>query len=299
MKVRYWGVRGSVPVPGKSTVAYGGNTSCVSVELDSKVLIFDAGTGLRECGNHLLSLKKPVDAAIFISHTHWDHIQGFPFFVPAYIPGNRLVLHGPPSDVQNLSLRQIMELQTNYEYFPIRTAQLGADISYTDCREGSVEVDGLDITTCRLNHPVACLGYRLTVDSKVFVYGGDHEPYRNTYRDSAEGEDMDEEFLEDLDQTAEEQNLKIAEFLKGADIVSWDAQYSEEEYQSKKGWGHSYYEANLVLAERAGVKHMVFSHHDPMNNDEALAGREEKLRNVAAEKGFRLDFAREGMEIEI
>ncbi|MGD9200509.1 MAG: MBL fold metallo-hydrolase, partial [Chitinispirillia bacterium] len=136
MKIKFWGVRGSIPTPGKDTVVYGGNTSCTSVEIEDTILIFDAGTGIRICGNYLLSRGKSCTGTIFISHTHWDHIQGFPFFVPAYIPGNKFSIFGPPSDVQNQSLKQIMQLQTNYEYFPISLSQLGADIRYIDCKEG-------------------------------------------------------------------------------------------------------------------------------------------------------------------
>ncbi|MBD3346111.1 MAG: MBL fold metallo-hydrolase [Chitinivibrionales bacterium] len=299
MKIRYWGVRGSVPVPGPSTVGFGGNTSCVSVEIDDYVLIFDSGTGIRECGNYLMSLGKKINGKIFISHTHWDHIQGFPFFIPAYVPGNKFEIFGPPSDVQNLSLEQIMAMQTNYEYFPIRISQLGADIQYHDCREGTVDVNGFEISTCRLNHPVACLAYRLHYNRKTFIYGGDHEPYNNVYRNSKEGESMDEDFLKELDENAEMQNNKIIEFCRGADLVSWDAQYNNEEYQSKKGWGHSTYESNIIMAEKAGLSHIIFAHHEPMNNDTKLAERENLCREMAGDKGFELEFAREGMEIEL
>ncbi|MBD3320602.1 MAG: MBL fold metallo-hydrolase [Chitinivibrionales bacterium] len=299
MKIRYWGVRGSVPVPGPSTVKYGGNTSCVSVEVDDTVLIFDSGTGIRECGNYLMSLGKKINGKIFISHTHWDHIQGFPFFVPAYVPGNTFEIFGPPSDVQNLSLEQIMAMQTNYEYFPIRISQLGADITYNDCREGTVNVNGFEISTCRLNHPVACLAYRLNHDGKTFIYGGDHEPYRNVYRDSKEGESMDEDFLKELDENAYMQNNKIAGFCRKADIVSWDAQYNEEEYKSKRGWGHSTYEANIAMAQNAKIKKIIFSHHEPMNSDEKLAQREQQCKEIARQKDFELEFSREGMEIDL
>lgn len=299
MKVTYWGTRGSIAVPGEKTVTYGGNTSCLSVELGDTVLIFDAGTGIRECGTYLLSKYKPVKGTIFISHTHWDHIQGFPFFVPSFIPGNAFTMYGPPSDVQNLSLRKIMEHQTNYEYFPIRIDQLGASIDYVDCREEKIEGDGFEVHTCRLNHPVTCLAYKVIHNGKTFVYGGDHEPFRNLYRDSADVEEMDEDLLAELDSDADAQNGKIAEFCRDADLVSWDAQYSEEEYQSKKGWGHSWYEFNLAFAQRARIKHIVFTHHDPAKDDATLGSLEKHYAGIAREKGFKLDFAREGMSIEM
>ncbi len=299
MNIKYWGVRGSIPTPGKDTVIYGGNTSCVSVEADDTILIFDAGTGMRVCGNYLLSKGKKISGKIFISHTHWDHIQGFPFFVPAYIPGNKFVMYGPPSDIQDQSLKQIMEFQTKYEYFPISLSQLGADITYIDCKEGKVECDNFEIYTCRINHPVACLAYKIIHDGKIFIYGGDHEPFRNIYRDSPEGEEMDEDLLNDLDENAKEQNLKIINFCKDADFVSWDGQYTEEEYQTKKGWGHSSHKADIELAEHASIKHIYLTHHEPMNSDQKLAQFENELKKQASEKGFLLDFAKEGMEIEL
>jgi len=299
MKIHYWGVRGSIATPGKETVKYGGNTACVSVEIDDTILIFDAGTGIRVCGNYLLSKKKKITGFIFISHTHWDHIQGFPFFVPAYIPGNTFTMYGPPSDIQDQSLRQIMEFQTKYEYFPISLSQLGADIQYIDCKEGTIDLNGFTIATCRINHPVTSFAYKVIHGGKIFVYGGDHEPYRNIYRDSADVSDMDEDLLKELDANAEEQNRKIAAFLDNADLVSWDGQYTDQEYQLKKGWGHSSHGANIELAEKAKIKHLILTHHEPMNSDAKLAGIESELKKIAAQKGFILNMAKEGMEIEL
>jgi phosphoribosyl 1,2-cyclic phosphodiesterase len=299
MKIRYWGTRGSIPTPGKNTVVYGGNTACLSVEAGDSILIFDAGTGIRECGNYLMSLGKKISASIFISHTHWDHIQGFPFFVPAYIPGNSLTLYGPPSDIQDQSLKQIMEFQTKYEYFPISLAQLGADIRYVDCREGKIDVDDFEMYTCRINHPVACLAYKLIYEGKVFIYGGDHEPYRNIYRDGSQKSELDEDFLMELDRNAADQNNKIIDFCRDADLVSWDGQYTEEEYRSKLGWGHSSHEADIELARKASIRHIILTHHEPMNMDEKLVRIEEDIHQKTSADSCRFDLAREGMEVEI
>lgn len=299
MKIRYWGTRGSIATPGENTIVYGGNTACLSVEINESILIFDAGTGIRECGNDLISHGKKIIASIFISHTHWDHIQGFPFFIPAYIPGNSLTLFGPPSDIQDQSLKQIMEFQAKYEYFPISLAQLGANIRYVNCKEGKIDTGQFEMYTCRINHPVACLAYKLIHDGKVFIYGGDHEPYRNIYRDGSPESDLDEDLLKELDRNAAEQNNKIVDFCKDADLVSWDGQYTQEEYQSKIGWGHSSHDADIELARKASIKHMILTHHDPMNTDEKLAGIEEHICTDTSGGSCRFDLAREGMVVEI
>lgn len=302
MKIKFWGVRGSVPTPGKSTVKYGGNTACVSVEFDDRddLLIFDSGTGIRVCGLYLMSLQKPITAHIFISHTHWDHIEGFPFFIPSYIPGNTLHLYGPPSDVNQRTLAQIMDLQTSYEYFPIRISQLGATLNYFDCKEGKFDVSDLEFYACKLNHPVNCFAYKLIYNGKILIYGGDHEKYRNIYRDDPDPEsELDEEFLMELDKNTHEQNNKIIQFCKDADVVIWDAQYTDEEYETKKGWGHSTYNMTIDLAAKASIKHLVINHHDPLTNDEKLEKLEEEYKIVAKEKGVKMDFSREEMLIEL
>lgn len=299
MKIRYWGTRGSIPTPGKNTVVYGGNTACLSVETGESILIFDAGTGIRECGNDLMVRGKKITASLFISHTHWDHIQGFPFFIPAYVPGNHLALYGPPSDIQDQTLKQIMEFQTKYEFFPISLAQLGADIEYINCKEEKIDGGEFEMYTCRINHPVACLAYKLIYNGKVFIYGGDHEPFRNIYRDGSGGEGMDEDFLEELDRNAEEQNGKIVEFCRDADLVSWDGQYTAKEYQSKIGWGHSSHDADIELARKASIKHMIITHHEPMNTDTKLTAIEERIRSETAGGSCRFDLAKEGMVVEL
>jgi ribonuclease BN (tRNA processing enzyme) len=238
----------------------------------------------------------PVKADVFISHTHWDHIQGFPFFVPSYIPGNSFRVFGPPSDVQNLTIKQIMEMQTNYEYFPVRISQLGSSLEYIDSREGvMLEEDGIRITACKLNHPVNCFAYKVEADGKTYVYGGDHEPFRNIYRDD-ENCELDEEFLQELDANIADQNGKIIEFCRDADFVSWDSQYTEEEYATKIGWGHSTYEADIELALKAGIKKIALTHHDPVSKDSLLQEREVKYTALAKDKGVDAVFAREGAE---
>jgi len=245
--------------------------------------------------------EKKLKGYIFISHTHWDHIQGFPFFVPFFIPGNTFKIFGPPSDVNKLNIKQIMEFQMKYEYFPIRVGELGAKIEYIDGKVGELNIDGYKIKTEKLNHPVFCLAYKIFYNDKIIIYGGDHEPFRNIYRDdkkAASDMGFDEDYLIEYDKLVNEQNAKIYEFCENADIVIWDSQYSEEEYKTKIGWGHSYYEANIKMAEISKIKHIVFNHHDPASSDEKLSALEEKYSKIAEQKGFKLSFSREGKSIE-
>jgi phosphoribosyl 1,2-cyclic phosphodiesterase len=301
MILKTWGSRGSFPAPGKDTIIYGGNTSCSSVEVDNKIFIFDAGTGIINCGKYLLSKPQPLEAYIFISHTHWDHIQGFPFFIPSFIPGNKFYIYGPPSDVNKFSLEKVMELQTSYEYFPIRVSQLGAKIEYFDCSEGIISLtDNLHIQVCKVNHPVNCFAYKLTFNDKTLIYGGDHEPYMNIYRnDKNSVDELDEEFMKELDNNSDEQNKKISSFCRDADIIIWDAQYTTEEYATKIGWGHSTYEATIDLAKNSRVKHLIIHHHDPVSTDKVLKEREEKFKQEYESDNFKITFEKEGMEIKI
>lgn len=213
LKITFWGVRGSVPVPGPSTVKYGGNTACFDLKSDDgDWIIFDAGTGLRVLGQSL-DLSKNYDIHLFISHPHWDHINGFPFFPPVYIPGNRVTIYGPGTF--ELSLEDIINGQMKYTYFPVRTAELNAEFKYKELKEESFTLGNLYVETHMLNHPVTCLGYKIKYRDKVFVYLGDNEPYYNVFNDNDN----------EVDHFAKDMNNRLAEFVKGADTLISDAQY--------------------------------------------------------------------------
>ncbi len=193
MKIKFWGVRGSIPVPGPSTVRYGGNTPCIEVRLnDERLIIIDAGTGIRELGLSLLP-KGKVEAIILLSHTHWDHIHGFPFFVPAFIPGNKLTIYGPVN--YNEKLEEIVAGQMKYSYFPVKLEWIGADKKFVDLKEGIYEIDGIRIIAQILNHPIITMGYRIEADGKILVTEYDTEPYRNIFEDKGGFFDDDEDFV--------------------------------------------------------------------------------------------------------
>jgi phosphoribosyl 1,2-cyclic phosphodiesterase len=307
MRVKFWGVRGSIPTPGPDTVKYGGNTTCIEVRLDDgRLVIIGAGSGIRALGNKLVfeDMKKgPIDVDLFISHTHWDHIMGFPFFTPIFIPGNKIRVHGPVN-IGDEGLDQIFALQMSYNYFPLRADELSADITYEILTEKSFQLyDDVKVTTKILNHPIIDLGYRIEADGAVFCTAYDHEPFWNLFASDPGDEDYDEEAHIEGEKAAQINNLRVMDFIKGADFLVHDAQYTNKEYQSSKvGWGHSPMEYCLLSSIKAGVKKLALFHHEPTRSDEefdklerALKRRVAKVRNHSIE----VMFAREGLEIKL
>ncbi len=291
MKLRFWGTRGSIASPGPSTIEFGGNTSCMEVVTNSGArFIFDCGTGARPLGAHLMAqAKKPIEANIMLSHTHWDHIQGFPFFAPLFVPGNRFLVCGPPG--AKTSLPEVLSGQMEYTYFPVELAQLGAKITYRDLGEGTHELDGVRVGAQLLNHPAIALGYRIEADGASLLYLCDHEPYWEALWHSAAEAGRLESILHDGDR-------RHALFMKGADVVVHDSQYTPEEYPSKKNWGHSTYSYVTQIAAAAGVKRLILTHHDPTHDDAFLSGIEQRAQELAAsiKSPMTVSCAREGYE---
>ena len=287
MQVQFWGVRGSIPTPGPTTIRYGGNTLCHELRTArGTFVIIDCGTGLHGLGLKLLSGgSRGLSGHILISHTHWDHIQGVPFFAPFFVPGNKWDIYGPKG--LNQSLRETLAGQMQHTYFPITTDEFGASISYHDLLEGTFEIDDIKVTTQYLNHPALTLGYRLEADGATVAYCCDHEPFS---RDIAEGRRA----FSGLDQ-------QHADFIAGADLLIHDAQYTSAEYPSKAGWGHSSVEFVVKLAQHANVKRVVLTHHDPLRTDDALDGIVEKIRVglKASHSTLPVSAAREGEVIEL
>jgi phosphoribosyl 1,2-cyclic phosphodiesterase len=237
VQVRFWGTRGSIPTPGPGTLRHGGNTSCVEVRSAAgTLLILDCGTGLRVLGESLLAAgERPLRGHILISHTHWDHIQGVPFFAPLFAPGNEWDVYAPRGLAQ--TLRDTLAGQMHYTYFPVALDQLGATIRYHELVEGALTVGDVVVRTEYLNHPALTLGYRLEADGAAVVYACDHEPYARRLA-SGEGE-------------IDGRDGRHADFLAGADLVIHDAQYTAAEYPAKAGWGHSTVEYAVAVARRA------------------------------------------------
>ncbi len=305
MRVKFWGVRGSIPCPGVNTVRYGGNTPCIELRFDDigRLIIIDAGSGIRELGNFMMGHDLPGGAMkteIFLSHTHWDHIMGFPFFTPIYIPGTKIKVYGPVSYEQD-TLEKIVGGQLTYRYFPVRGAELGAEIRYLPLKEGRFDLgDGITLITKYLNHPILCLGFRFEYKGKVFCTVYDTEPFRNIFCSDPDDPSYDEAMAGEGEMVAREQNSMVEQFFSQADLLVHDCQYTEEEYnRDKAGWGHSTFEHVCPAANRAGVKQLALFHHDPMRTDDQLdelAG----IHCLPGKYGDSVIFpAREGMEIEI
>ena len=257
MRVRFWGTRGSIAKPGPTTIRYGGNTSCIEVRSASGTLVvLDCGTGAHGLGQSLLAASggKPTRGHLLITHTHWDHIQGVPFFAPLFVPGGEWDIYAPRGFAQ--SLRETLAGQMQYAYFPITLEQFEATIRYHELVEGNFRVGDVDVRAQYLNHPALTLGYRLEADGAAFVYASDHEPFARGLA-TGNGE------IAALD-------ARHADFLSGADLVVHDAQYTAAEYPAKAGWGHSTGEYAAAVCRRANVRRLALTHHDPLRDDAAL-----------------------------
>ena len=293
MRVTFWGTRGSIPTPGRATIRYGGNTSCVEVRTDNgTLLICDSGTGIRELGLHLAATGKEVVGHLLLSHTHWDHIQGWPFFSPALTSGNAFTLH-VVAEVQR-SLETALAKQMEYPYFPITLDKMNASIAFDEIREGPFAIDGVQVTPYRLNHTTACFGYRIEADGKTLVYASDTEPYA---LDSNEPELVDSP----EPKLRHEADRSLAEFVSGADLLVIDAQYTDGEYTQKKGWGHSTTTYATDVAVLGGVKRTALYHHDPSHADDAVDRIVERAQERATRYGSGVEIfgAAEGLSIAL
>ena len=285
MYVRFWGTRGSIASPGENTARYGGNTSCVEVRAkDGTVIVLDCGTGARELGLHLVrTMPSPMRLHLFIGHTHWDHIQGFPFFVPAFLPGAELNVYAPLGFQQ--SLEEAMSGQMEYSYFPVKLRDLRSRIHFTELEEGFFRVGDVLVETQYLNHTAPTIAYRMTSGGATVAYVTDHEPFWAA-----------EDGI--LHHPGDQRHIA---FMRGADLVIHDAQYTQEEYTNRLGWGHSTIEYATDVALAASVKRLALFHHDPGHDDPAMGRLEAQAQARVTACGGVLDVfaAREGLELSI
>jgi CheY-like chemotaxis protein len=290
MDVRFWGTRGSLAKPGPSTLRYGGNTSCVELRsADGTLVVLDCGTGAHGLGLSLVADGEPRrDGHLMISHTHWDHIQGFPFFAPLFVPGNSWDIYAPGA--LGRELEHTLAGQMEYSYFPVTLAQLGATTRYHDLAEGEFAIGGLRVVAQYLNHPALALGYRVEVGGVAVVYAVDHEPHAPNPAARRAG-----------DPPMHDEDRRHVKFLADADLVVHDAQYTLEEYPHKAGWGHTPAEWAVDYAIAAGARRLALFHHDPLRTDEALDRVVDLCRQRAVTAGSPLQVfaAAEGEEVRL
>lgn len=268
-RVKFWGTRGSIATPGPETIRYGGNTACVEVRCGEDIVIFDCGTGIRELGIALAKeyAERNLEVHLFVSHTHWDHIQGFPFFQPAYRAGNRVniySLHSP-----DRSLERLFTGQMDGNYFPVTLDELMARLHFEELA-GDVQIGDVKISNMHLNHPGLSLSFRMESKGRSVVYMTDHEPYHKLLGESSHTKKLDDE---------------IDAFARGSDLLIREAQYTDQEYLVKKGWGHSTTSDAAMSAMHAEVKRLALFHHDPMHDDQQIDSMVEFCRNKIKEQG--------------
>ncbi|MFC1607234.1 response regulator [Candidatus Latescibacterota bacterium] len=274
-----WGTRGSIPVSGHQYNLHGGNTSCFSIECGDDIVIIDAGSGIRELGM-VLAAQKPRKIHIFIGHTHWDHIQGFPFFIPAYIPGYQLVIYGASGFGKDL--QSIFQGQLDSDYFPVQMEDMRANFEFKNIKENPVKVGDISIYWEYTHHPGPTLGFKVSVHDKTIGYITDNEFLKGFCGHP-------EKITSDSEQLV--QYSKLIEFISGVDILISEAQYTNDEYRQKIGWGHSSLSNACLLMKLAGIKEWIVTHHDPSHSDEVLQKKLNLTKQIFSDLKYNINIS--------
>jgi phosphoribosyl 1,2-cyclic phosphodiesterase len=294
-RIKFWGTRGSIAVPSPETLRYGGNTTCVELRADDEIIVLDAGSGIRPLG---IALDKefqarPIKLSLLITHAHWDHIQGFPFFKPAYDPKNEVRIFG--FDGAGATFREIMMEPMKSPFFPITMRELSARMDINKLNEMKFSLGKLDINAAFVNHPGVCAGYRIFTSSGSVAFLPDHEPYE-FFLHAARGKQLSPEQAREI---AADQHAALVQFLRGSDILILDSQYTDQEYKTHIGWGHGSISSAVALALEAEVQTLSLFHHDPNHNDEMIDTMVESARELAIKGESHLEVAgtQQGSEI--
>jgi phosphoribosyl 1,2-cyclic phosphodiesterase len=297
-RLKLWGVRGSIPVPGLSTVRYGGNTSCVEIRADGELIVLDAGSGIRALGLALESEfgSRPIHLSLLITHVHWDHIQGFPFFVPAYNDKNQIQILG--YDGAGSGLREILKGQMATPFFPVALYDLPGKINIQKLDSMDFKIGNVHVRSRFMNHPGICVGYRILTSKGSIAFLPDNEPYEAFKLHSAKSHLLSPEQTQ---KRAREDRAELVKFLQGSDILILDTQYTDEEYQAHVGWGHGSLSTAISLALDASVRKLILFHHDPTHDDDMIDKMVQIARKIAAksESYLEVEGAREGAEMTL
>lgn len=287
-RVKFWGVRGSIPSPGPATVYYGGNTSCIELRADGELIVLDAGTGIRPLGLALAEEFKdtPLNLTLLITHAHWDHIQGFPFFLPAYKAENKVRILG--YEGARLGLASTLAGQMESPYFPIALKQMPGNIVIEELKELHFSIGPIRVEAAMMNHPGVAVGYRIHTSAGTIAYLPDHEPFSHV--DPA---------ISLPSKTADAMNELLIAFVRDVDLLIIDSQYDNLEYASHVGWGHGCLDDVVALAAEARVKRLFLFHHDPNHDDDRVTAMLAHARELAGKYGchVEVDAAREGLEV--
>jgi phosphoribosyl 1,2-cyclic phosphodiesterase len=294
-RIKLWGTRGSIAVPGPETLRYGGNTACIELRADGELIVLDAGSGIRSLG---VALKqefqgRPINFSLLITHAHWDHIQGFPFFKPAYDSKNEIRILG--FDGAGATFREIMTEPMRSPFFPITMRELSAKMEITRLTEMKFSLGKVDVHAAFVNHPGVCAGYRLFTSTGSVAFLPDHEPYE-FFLHAAQGKSLAPEQAKEI---ATNEHAQLVQFLRRSEILILDSQYRDKEYQAHIGWGHGSVSSAVSLALEAEVQTLLLFHHDPGHDDKTVDTMVESARELVAKIGRPLQVigAQEGSEI--
>jgi phosphoribosyl 1,2-cyclic phosphodiesterase/ActR/RegA family two-component response regulator len=295
VSLRFWGVRGSIPTPGPATVKYGGNTSCLEVRAEGQIIIMDAGTGLRPLGNQLVAEfgDQPLDLTLLLTHTHWDHIQGLPFFLPVYLSRSQLHILG--FEGARHGLQNILTSQMESPFFPIGLREVPANITIEELKDLTFAVGPLRVQAAFANHPGICVGFRLFTSAGSIAFFPDNEMHQSS-RPTSAGRAAPE-----TAQFARSENQKLIDFLAGTDVLIMDAQYDRDEYLQHVGWGHGCLDEVVDVAIAANVKQLYLFHHDPEHDDTKIDQMvaEARLLTSVRHSAVEIDAAREGLIVRL
>ena len=295
--LKFWGVRGSIPTPGPGTVHYGGNTSCIEVRADGQIIILDAGTGLRLLGRELVAEfdNQPLHLTLLLTHTHWDHIQGLPFFLPVYKPQNQLHILG--FEGARHGLDNVLTGQMESPFFPIGLREVPANVCIEELKDLNFNVGPVRVQACFANHPGICVGYRLFASGGSIAFFPDNELHQGQRRLPTEGSKPTGTTLV----FARNQDQKLIDFLRGVDVLIMDSQYDAAEYEQHVGWGHGCLDDVVALALQAEVKKLFLFHHDPNHDDAKISQMVAHARKLvaAANGALQVEAAREGLTVEL
>ncbi|MCB1740351.1 MAG: MBL fold metallo-hydrolase [Gammaproteobacteria bacterium] len=297
--LRFWGVRGSYPSPYPSHMGIGGNTPCVELRLGDEIVILDAGTGIIPLGNQLASQTELRRLHILLTHYHWDHISGLPFFVPAFMPGFEISMHGPAESAEEL--KGHLDAQMRAPYFPVETETWLASIDYFAGNDRPIKVGPASISTFVLHHPGLTVGYRIEIAGRVILYAPDNEVFFINQSIDKRKDEFDEEERSLLEVMKAEHKLRVIEFMQDADILIHDAQYTPKDYSAKRGWGHSCYIDTVNAAIDAGVKDLFLFSYDPNYDDNAIAALHQSTLDIITERcsQLRCHMTHEGLIVPI